>query len=100
MKKICAILLLCFAIACRYKPADTTADLREKLKRTMTEFLYKGIKNDSSVVKFQVTEVVYYENPGDYVCEFKVHMRERNLDTTGMMSARISKDMSHVFRRY
>ncbi|HWB28315.1 MAG TPA: hypothetical protein VG738_22740 [Chitinophagaceae bacterium] len=100
MRKITAVLLLSIFFACKYKPAETSAELRERLKKTMADFLYKNNHVDSGEVKYDVLDVVYYENPGDYVCEFKVHMHERNLDTTGMMSARISKDMTHVFRRY
>ena len=100
MRKITAILLLSLAFACKYHGSNAPEELREKLKKTMTDFLYKNNHVDSADVKYDILEVVYYENPTDYVCEFKVHMKEGSLDTTGMMSARITKDMSHVLRRF
>jgi len=100
MRKITAILLLCCALACRHKGADTPEETKQKLTDTFKAFLYQGVGNDSSKFKYNITDVIYYENPGDYVCEFKVHMRSPTTDTTGIMSARISKDMQNVIRRY
>lgn len=100
MRRITAILLLCCALACKHKSGDTPEELQQKLAGAFKAFLYQNINNDSSKVKYNVTETIYYENPNDYVCEFKVHMHTSTTDTTGMMSARISKDMQKVFRRY
>jgi hypothetical protein len=51
-----------------------------------------------------VLEVVYFEDKADYICEFKVNMKEKHdnilKDTTGSMSATISKDFKTVTRRY
>jgi len=100
MRRITAILLLCCALACKHKTGETRKELEQKLASTFTAFLYQGINNDSSRIKYNVTETIYFENPNDYVCEFKVHMRTPTADTIGMMSARISKDMQKVFRRF
>lgn len=103
MKKLTALLLFTSLVfACRHQTADTPEEVKLKLKKTMTNFLYKGINNDSTHVKYQVLDVVYFDDvkKDEYVCEFDVRMKERNLDTTGKMSARISRDMTRVFRRY
>ena len=100
MRKITALLLLCFAFACVRKQEQTPEELKAQLAKTMTDFLYKGVNYDSAHVKYNITEVVYYTNLTDYVCEFKVHVHDEHKDTTGMMSARITKDMKTVFRRF
>jgi len=103
MKKLAVLLLfVCFVFACRHQTADTPEELKLKLRKTMTEYLYKSKNNDSSHVKFQVLDVVYYEeeSPSDYVCEFTVRMQENQTDTVGHMSARITKDMANVLRRF
>jgi len=107
MKKMTAILLLAgVAFACRYSNASAQNELKDKLKERMTIFLYKSNKFynnntiDSSIVKFNVLDVTYFENPNNYACEFKVRMRERNLDTIGIMGASITKDFTKVYRGY
>ncbi|HVX48830.1 MAG TPA: hypothetical protein VHB48_01685 [Chitinophagaceae bacterium] len=100
MRKFTAILLFCIFYSCKYKAAQSPEQLRETLKKTWVDYLYQNNKYDSAHVKYEVLDVVYYENPDDYVCEFKVHVKDSHIDTTGMMSARISKDMTKVARRY
>lgn len=100
MKKITAILLLCCALACKHKGADTPAELEQKLMSVFKTYLYQAKNNDSSTVKYDVVNVVYYEEPGDYICDFKVHMRAGASDTTGTMRARVSKDLLNVARSY
>ena len=100
MKKITAILLpATLFFSCKYQTAMAPGEVEEKLKQTMTAFLYKGINNDSSIVHFRVLSVVYFPNPKVYLCEFKVRMQERNLDTVGVMSATITKDFAKVYRK-
>ncbi len=105
MKKITAILLLAgIAFACRYSTAPAETELKEKLKERMTIFLYKSNKLynndsiDSSAVKFNVLDVIYFNGPDEYSCKFTVHMREHNRDTVGFMNATISKDLTKVAR--
>lgn len=100
MKKITAILLFTtLAFACKYNTEKPKDELKAKLMKTMNDFLYKSINNDSSLVKYRVLDVVYFEAPTMYDCVFKVNMKQRNLDTTGNMEARITKDMTKVVRR-
>jgi hypothetical protein len=51
--------------------------------------------NDSANIKFRVLDVVYYDDEltNMYDCEFKVNMKTKSLDTTGIMKANISKDL-------
>ena len=84
-------------LACKAK--DTIPD---DLKNTMQAYLYKGVNNDSSNVKYNVEDVVYFDDniKKRYVCEFTVHLKERLFDTTGKMKAYISKDLKTVERLY
>lgn len=79
-------------------------EVEENLKTAMGLYLNHQPKIDSSRVKFNVLEVVYFEDKTDYICEFKVNMKEKHdtilKDTTGSMSANISKDFKTVSRRY
>jgi len=104
MKKMFSVLLLCFVFACVHKAEYTPEELKAKLNETMTTYLYKSINNDSTKVKYHITDVIYSAIPNGWVCEFTVKMHEnrpdRIIDTTGRMSARISTDFQTVFRRY
>ncbi|HEV3249473.1 MAG TPA: hypothetical protein VGZ71_00885 [Puia sp.] len=66
----------------------------------MTSFLYKGVNNDSTTVKFVVKSENFFEDKTFYECEFIVYKQYNKHDTTGMMGARISKDFSTVKRRF
>ena len=97
MRKIIAILLIAAcAFACRYQTPEN--EIKEHLKRKMTDLLYQGKNNDSSITKYNILDVTYFSNPDNYFCKFKVHMHENNLDTTGIMTARISRDFSKINR--
>lgn len=91
-------LLLLFAMGCERKPR--TVDLPQRLKTTMAEFLSKAAKSDSTHTKFNVQEVVYYEDKDYFDCDFKVRMIAGQKDTTGEMRARITKDFSKVTRTW
>lgn len=97
MRMIAAFLLLAFGIACSPKP--TPADVSDRLKRAMSEFLYRSVNNDSSRVKFRVNEVTYFADKEFYECEFKVNMLQAGHDTTAMMRARVASDFSKVVRK-
>ncbi|HEX5152041.1 MAG TPA: hypothetical protein VFW07_11375 [Parafilimonas sp.] len=92
------ILLFGLVISCKAK--NTSADLENDLKATMQAYLYRDKNNDSANVKFRVLEVIYYDDKlkNMYDCEFKVNMKTRSLDTTGIMKANISKDFKKVVR--
>jgi len=78
-------------------------DIEENLKAAMSMSLNHRPGIDTSRVKFYVTEVAYFEDKSAYLCQFKVDMKEKTndqiKDTTGFMSADISKDFKTVSRR-
>jgi hypothetical protein len=99
MKKISVLFFITILSACNRNPSPE--ELRAKLKATMTDFLYKGVKYDSSKVKYRVQDVIYYIDKDYYECEFKVLMSVKgSKDTIGGMRAKVSKDFSKVFRNY
>jgi hypothetical protein len=93
----CGILIF----SCVKKPGKQ--EVEENLKTAMGQFLNHDPRYDTSVVKFNVLEVTYYEAPKGYICEFKVNMKQkmpnRLIDTVGYMSANVSKDFTAVSRR-
>ncbi|MGI8950744.1 MAG: hypothetical protein ACR2FN_04065 [Chitinophagaceae bacterium] len=100
MKKIIFCALLFFSFSCKYQPAiPSRAETEKQLKKTMQTYLYKGINNDSSKAKYYVENVIYFEDTTFYDCEFTVKMTQNNHDTTGMMTAIISKDFATVKRK-
>ena len=80
----------------------STSDVQESLKAAMDLYLNHQPRIDTSRVKFHVMEVIYFEDKTNYLCNFKVNMKEKRInqlfDTTGNMSARISKDFKNVSR--
>jgi hypothetical protein len=80
----------------------SSEDVKESLKAAMDLYLNHQPRIDTSRVKFRVMEVIYFEDKTNYLCNFKVNMREKRInqlfDTTGNMSARISKDFKDVHR--
>ncbi len=97
MKKIVICLLFITALACQKKPQPTEVEMH--LKKAMSEFLYKSVNNDSDKVKFDVKEVIYFEGEESYECEFKVNMLQDGKDTSGQMTATITKDFTKVKRK-
>jgi len=100
MKKICFLFILFLAFGCQRQPA-TREEVEKDLKTAMQKYLYEQLHNDSTHVKYHVKDVVFFEDKTFYDCEFKVELSDNrvNFDTTGTMSARISKDFSKVVRR-
>lgn len=78
-------------------------ETEENLKTAMGLYLNHQRQIDTSRVKFKVLEVTFFEGKLGYICDFKVNMKERRdsnlLDTTGFMSANVSKDFKDVSRR-
>lgn len=97
MKKILVCLLLLSLLACQKKPKP--AEVEQRLKKAMTEFLYQSVNNDSSRVKFDVKEVIFFEEAEGYECEFKVNMAQSGKDTLGVMKAVVTKDFTKVSRK-
>jgi len=79
-------------------------ELETELKTAMELSLNHQPRIDTSLIKFKVLEVSYYEGKKVYTCEFKVNMKQkmpdRLIDTVGYMNADISKDFKTVERRY
>jgi hypothetical protein len=79
-------------------------ELEDNLKTTMGLYLNHQPQIDTSRVHFEVLDVSFFEEKTDYLCEFKVNMKEKNnnqiKDTTGTMSAAISKDLKVVTRKF
>lgn len=102
-KFIATLLLLCFA-ACKMQPGYTGAALEQKLKSTIQQHLYSDKNTDSTKVKYDITNLVYFDDSlqNKYICEFTVHMHiiQNNFDTTGTMKADVSKDFNKVTRLY
>lgn len=99
MKKLVFVLALVIISlgSCEKKPK--TADVNEHLNKAMREFLYSTVNNDSTKVKFDVQEVLFYEAANFYECEYKVRVVSPGKDTTGIMKARVSKDFTKVNRK-
>lgn len=97
MKNYLITVAMLLAFACKPKPAP--ADVENRLKRTMSSFLYEKVHYDSSAVRFAVQEVTYFADADFYECEFRVRMISGGLDTTNTMRARIAKDFSKVVRK-
>jgi hypothetical protein len=114
--------IMAFALLFSCKAKNSQADTENTLKSTMQTYLYNAINNDSSKVKYRVLSVIYYDDKDKYICEFKVNLkvkpgvgdttgirkegitdnyhpeRNRQVDTTGIMKADISKDFKKVTR--
>ena len=89
--------LLVFTGSCMKKRGRE--DIERDLKTAMSRSLNSDPDIDTSVVKFTVLEVAYFEEKESYACEFKVKMKTNRIDTTGMMSANIAKDFRKVVRK-
>jgi len=98
MKAVAIFLLIFILTNCKRHLSKDYVE--EHLKDSMKSFLYNKKNLDTTKTKFTVLSVTYFEDSTFYDCEFKVNLKEGNLDTTGIMSARISKDFSVVKRKY
>lgn len=98
------ILLIVFSIACKRKTGYAAADLEQKLKTTLQQYLYTDKNTDSTKVKYDITNLNYFDDSikDKYICEFTVHMHifQNNFDTTGTMKADVSRDFKKVQRTY
>jgi hypothetical protein len=96
-----ALLAGIFLFSCLKKPAKD--EVENNLKKAMGLYLNHRPQIDTSKVKFDVLTVTFFEEPKQYICEFKVNMKQqmpdRSIDTVGYMNANISKDFKVVSRR-
>lgn len=95
--KSIAVLLIVLATSCQPAPGTSVA-VKANLKTSMQAFLYNAINNDSANLKYRVEDVTYYEDKDKYSCDFKVNMKGKLFDTTGIMKANVSKDFKKVNR--
>ncbi len=96
MRKIALSVILLLLFSCVRNGGINVAEL---LKTAMQKHLYEGVHNDSSRVRYEVKDVAFFENPDSYDCEFTVHLISKQLDTTGIMQARVMKDFKKVIRK-
>ena len=75
-------------------------EVENQLKKAMYRGLYQNINNDSSIVKYDVLSVRFFEDKEVYDCEFTVRLRKPGYDTTGTMAATITKDFQKMNRRF
>ncbi len=97
MRNLVAIFVLLCLLGCQKKPKP--AEVEMHLKKAMSEFLFNSANKDTSSVKFNVKEVLYFEDVEFYECEFNVAMKQNGKDTVGVMKARVTKDFSNVTRK-
>jgi hypothetical protein len=97
--KIIVIFLTVFTLAA-CKRHVSKSYVEDRLKTTMKSFLINKKNLDTTKTRFTVLSVVYFEDSTFYDCEFKVNLKEAGLDTTGIMSARISKEFVVIKRRF
>ena len=69
MKKIFALLYIVSLGACNANPSP--AEVEQKLKTAMNDYLYKSVNYDSSKVKYRVQDVIYFNDKDFYDCELK-----------------------------
>jgi hypothetical protein len=94
------VLLMALSLCgCKRKSADSKEKTESRLKAAMQAELYNAVNNDSSTVQYRVLEVSYFEERNRFICEFKVRLMRNGHDTTGVMTADISKDMTVVKRK-
>ena len=93
------VFLMIFTLASCKRHASRNY-IEDRLKTTMKSFLINKKGLDTTKLRFTILSVVYFEDSTFYDCEFKVNLKEPNLDTTGIMSARISKDFVVLKRRF
>jgi hypothetical protein len=96
--------ILLLTIACKKK--FSSQQTQDNLKQAWLTFLKNGPHTDTTRVKFQIIDVVYFQDStvdsAYYICEFKVRMKipSRRIDTVGTMNGTISKDFSIIHRKY
>jgi len=96
MRKFALPVLMLLLASCM---RNTGVDVNDQLKKAMLTHLYEGVNNDSSSIKYEVKDVIFFENKDSYDCEFTVHLISHKLDTTGIMQAIVMKDFKKVIRK-
>ena len=98
MKRLATILLLFIAVACNRNPGPE--DIQAKLKPTMLDYMYSRVNYDSTKVKYYIMgDVVFYDAPEYYICDFKLNMKiVGTKDTVGIKRLYITHDFKVISR--
>jgi hypothetical protein len=103
MKKLRLLLPGCIAVTVILTSCErrlSSAELKDNLEKTMTEYLQKEQDPNAAPLNFKMVDVSWFEEPAYYVCEFTVKLtRPDGTDTTGIIKSRISKDFSRVTKK-
>jgi len=105
MKKIFFIALVLISCNSNYKLNAT--ETSDQLKAAMQTFLNQQPASREGI-NFTVQSVAFFYEKNYYLCEFKVHMTSKHIDsssgklidTVGVMKATIDKDFVKVTRTY
>jgi glycine cleavage system protein P-like pyridoxal-binding family len=89
--------IVIYMTACKSKTSDQ--EVEQKLSAAMSKNLNANHLADSLHTTFDILDVNFYEEKTLYHCEFKVHLKNPTKDTTGIMTADISKDFERVIRK-
>jgi Tfp pilus assembly protein PilP len=99
MKKIAwSIVLLVVTVAgCQRK--SSKEEIKDHLRQAMADKLQKQRPPNAPPLNFKILDVLYYEEPNYYDCEFTIRLhRPDGTDTTGTVTGRVSKDFSRVIK--
>jgi len=98
MKRLARILLLFIAVACNRNPDPE--EIQAKLKAAMLDYMYSRVNYDSTKVKYYVIgDVIYYDDPQYYICDFKMNMKITGVkDTVGIKRLYITHDFKVISR--
>jgi hypothetical protein len=100
--KISGAFFLCSSLLLSCAKKTSRQIVEKNLESAMEQSLNHTPGIDTSLLKFKVLSVFYFEDKNYYDCEFKVSMSQKKSgvlsDTTGVMKASISKDFQNVKR--
>jgi hypothetical protein len=92
-----SLFVLVLISGCIKKPTED--DIEKSLSNAMVRYLNDPAHIDTSIVKFSVKDVIFFDDKTQYQCEFKIRLVSPGKDTTGVMTASISKDFERVHRK-
>ena len=98
IRLIINLIILALLSGCIRKQSEK--EIEQSLTVAMNKYLNSDPRVDSTKSKFNVVDVIFFEDKNFYECEFKVHLVSPTKDTTGVMTASISKDFERVNRKF
>jgi hypothetical protein len=93
--------IFCTFLCCK-RPV-TVDETENNLKSAMLNYLQHQPNYDPSLVKYEVVDVAYFDDPKKYyICDFKVRLKvpSKGVDTIGTMRGTVSHDFTEVHRKY